>query len=107
MANKYYVVELTSEERKQLKRLISIGKTAAYKQRGVRLPHRERFFSLRQETEFEHRESNIENQESSYFFFPFAFFLPVVFFGLDFALQPQVLHIFLSFHLLSSIKIRS
>jgi len=37
MANKYYVVELTSEERKQLKRLISIGKTAAYKQRHARI----------------------------------------------------------------------
>jgi transposase len=37
MANKYYFVELTSEERKQLKRLISIGKTAAYKQRHARI----------------------------------------------------------------------
>jgi len=37
MANKYYVVELTSEERKQLKRLISIGKAAAYKQRHARI----------------------------------------------------------------------
>jgi transposase len=37
MANKCYVVELTSEERKQLKRLISIGKTAAYKQRHARI----------------------------------------------------------------------
>ena len=37
MAKKTYIVELTSEERKQLKRLISTGKTAAYKQRHARI----------------------------------------------------------------------
>jgi transposase len=37
MANKRYVVELTSEERKQLKRLINSGKAAAYKQRHARI----------------------------------------------------------------------
>jgi transposase len=37
MANKHYIVELTSEEREQLKRLISAGKTAAYKQRHARI----------------------------------------------------------------------
>lgn len=37
MANKHYIVELTSEERELLKRLISTGKTAAYKQRHARI----------------------------------------------------------------------
>jgi len=37
MANKIYIVELTSEERKQLKRLINTGKTTAYKQRHARI----------------------------------------------------------------------
>ena len=35
--NKTYIVELTSEERKELKRLINTGKTAAYKQRHARI----------------------------------------------------------------------
>ena len=37
MPGKYYVVELSSEERKQLKQLINTGKTAAYKQRHARI----------------------------------------------------------------------
>ena len=37
MPGKNYIVELTSEERKQLKRLINTGKTAAYKQRHARI----------------------------------------------------------------------
>ena len=37
MPAKNYIVELTSKERKQLKRLISTGKTAAYKQRHARI----------------------------------------------------------------------
>jgi len=37
MANKRYIIELTSEERKQLKKLIRTGKTAAYKQRHARI----------------------------------------------------------------------
>ena len=37
MANKTYIVELTSQERNQLKRLINTGKTAAYKQRHARI----------------------------------------------------------------------
>lgn len=37
MPVKKYVVELTSEERNQLKRLINTGKTAAYKQRHARI----------------------------------------------------------------------
>jgi len=37
MPEKNYIVELTSEERKQLKRLINTGKTAAYKQRHARI----------------------------------------------------------------------
>ena len=37
MPKKTYIVELTSEERNQLKRLINIGKTAAYKQRHARI----------------------------------------------------------------------
>lgn len=37
MPNKIYVVELTSEERNQLKQLTNTGKTAAYKQRHARI----------------------------------------------------------------------
>jgi len=37
MPGKRYVVELTTEERNQLKRLINTGKTAAYKQRHARI----------------------------------------------------------------------
>lgn len=37
MPRKRYIVELTSEERRQLKDLISTGKTAAYKQRHARI----------------------------------------------------------------------
>ena len=37
MPGKNYIVELTSEERKQLKRLINTGKAAAYKQRHARI----------------------------------------------------------------------
>jgi transposase len=37
MPNKTYIVELTSEERNQLKRMINIGRTAAYKQRHARI----------------------------------------------------------------------
>jgi len=37
MPNKIYVVELTSEERNQLKRLTNTGKAAAYKQRHARI----------------------------------------------------------------------
>jgi len=37
MPNKIYVVELTSEERNQLKRLVNTGKAAAYKQRHARI----------------------------------------------------------------------
>lgn len=37
MPKKTYIVELTSEERNQLKRLINIGRTAAYKQRHARI----------------------------------------------------------------------
>jgi len=37
MANKTYIVELTSQERNQLRRLINTGKTAAYKQRHARI----------------------------------------------------------------------
>lgn len=37
MASKTYIVELTSQERNQLKRLINTGKTAAYKQRHARI----------------------------------------------------------------------
>lgn len=37
MPNKTYIVELTGEEREQLKRLINTGKTAAYKQRHARI----------------------------------------------------------------------
>ncbi len=37
MPNKTYIVELTSKERKELKRLINTGKTAAYKQRHARI----------------------------------------------------------------------
>jgi transposase len=37
MANKRYVVELITEERKQLKRLVNSGKAAAYKQRHARI----------------------------------------------------------------------
>ncbi len=37
MPEKRYIVELTGEERKLLKKLISTGKTAAYKQRHARI----------------------------------------------------------------------
>jgi transposase len=37
MPRKTYIVELTSEERNQLKRMINTGKTAAYKQRHARI----------------------------------------------------------------------
>jgi transposase len=37
MPGKNYIVELTSEERKLLKRLINTGKVAAYKQRHARI----------------------------------------------------------------------
>jgi transposase len=37
MPNKTYIVELTSEERNQLKRMINIGRTSAYKQRHARI----------------------------------------------------------------------
>jgi transposase len=37
MANKRYIIELTSEERKQLKKLIRTGKIAAYRQRHARI----------------------------------------------------------------------
>lgn len=37
MPGKYYVVELSGEERKQLKQLINTGKVAAYKQRHARV----------------------------------------------------------------------
>jgi transposase len=37
MPNKTYIVELTSEERSQLKRMINIGRTSAYKQRHARI----------------------------------------------------------------------
>ena len=37
MPGKYYVVELSGEERKQLKQLINTGKAAAYKQRHARV----------------------------------------------------------------------
>jgi len=37
MPGKNYIVELTSEERNQLKRLINTGKVAAYKQRHARI----------------------------------------------------------------------
>ena len=37
MPKKTYIVELTTEERSQLKRMINIGKTAAYKQRHARI----------------------------------------------------------------------
>lgn len=37
MPAKNYIVELTSEERKQLKRLINTGRVAAYKQRHARI----------------------------------------------------------------------
>ena len=37
MPNKTYIVELTNEERNQLKRMINIGRTAAYKQRHARI----------------------------------------------------------------------
>jgi transposase len=37
MPRKTYIVELTTEERNQLKRMINIGRTAAYKQRHARI----------------------------------------------------------------------
>ena len=37
MPNKTYIVELTSQERKELRQLINTGKTAAYKQRHARI----------------------------------------------------------------------
>jgi transposase len=37
MPKKTYIVELTSEERSQFKRIINIGRTAAYKQRHARI----------------------------------------------------------------------
>lgn len=37
MPKKTYIVELTSEERSHLKRMINTGKTAAYKQRHARI----------------------------------------------------------------------
>ena len=37
MANKRYIIELTSEEKKQLKKLIRTGKIAAYRQRHARI----------------------------------------------------------------------
>ena len=37
MPKKTYIVGLTSEERNQLKRMINVGKTAAYKQRHARI----------------------------------------------------------------------
>jgi transposase len=37
MPRKIYIVELTSEERNQLKRMINTGRTAAYKQRHARI----------------------------------------------------------------------
>jgi len=37
MPGKYYLVELSGEERKQLKQLINTGKAAAYKQRHARV----------------------------------------------------------------------
>ena len=37
MPGKKYIIELTSEERKLLKRLVNTGKTAAYKQRHARI----------------------------------------------------------------------
>jgi len=37
MPGKNYIVELTSQEREQLKRLINTGKVAAYKQRHARI----------------------------------------------------------------------
>ena len=37
MPNKTYIVELTSEERNQLKRMTNTGRTAAYKQRHARI----------------------------------------------------------------------
>ena len=37
MAKKTYIVELTSQERKELRQLINTGRTAAYKQRHARI----------------------------------------------------------------------
>jgi len=37
MPNKIYIVELSDQERNELKRLINTGKTAAYKQRHARI----------------------------------------------------------------------
>jgi len=43
-------------------------------------------------------------EKTFYLLFPFAFFFADFFFGFALALQPQVLHIFLSFQILCSIN---